>query len=755
MERREGLLGGRAARMTAVAILSISVAGAVHGASRTSPTPHTSFDKQSLLGKPGGTGLIRADEIIYDTQTKVVSAIGHVEIDYNDRILLADKVTYDQVKDVATADGSVSVLEPNGSVAFANHAVLTDKMRDGVAEGFSALIGKTGRFAAVAATRTKNGTILTGQNGVFTTCKICNQPGHRTPLWQVRAKKVIWNQVEHKITYHDATFEMFGVPVAYTPYFSQPDPSVKRKTGLLAPELGSSTILGSFVRLPVYVALNDSQDMTISPMLTTAAGVLLEGEYRQRWNDGGMWFQSAVAYNPNGGYSGSQSQWYSSVFGSGRIPLEANVWHLGFDAQFTSNETFLKRYDLSILDRLTNDLFLEGINNRSRFAIYGYYFQGLRLTDDQEVFPFVLPLIEYTYIPEHKLMGGEFRFDFNSAAVSRDSGPASQRVTAEARWTLPILTSNGQMITVQGDVRGDAFRVTNNDLADFPDIPENVHYIARGLPYLAADWRWPFVSGTAIENTSVVVEPIVQAIAAPYGGNPSGIPNEDSNDFELDDNNLFSFEHLPGQDIVETGPRANAGLQTTAYFPAGSVQFLAGEAFRLKPDKTLGPLLGFDDTTSDVIGRTTIKFPPHFTLTHRMDFDHENGKLRRNEVYLDGTWGRSTLELSYLKIDEPEPTFDLPSREEVNGQATIGLFGYWAVFAGARRDIENDRMIDNEFGVGYDDECLAVSLSYRRNYTTDRDVPPSTSVLLRFQLKTGEQNEQPSALFPRHVFTTP
>lgn len=745
----------QAARLAAAALVAIAAGGAL-AASRTAPTSHNSMDADSLLGKPGGTGLIRADEVTYDTESRIVTAEGHVEIDYNGRILLADKVTYDQVNDVATADGHVSVLEPGGNVAFSSHAVLTDKMRDGVAEGFSALIGKTGRFASIRATRTKNGTILTGVKGVFTTCKVCNTPGQRTPLWQVRAAKVVWNQTEHEITYHDATFEILGVPVGYTPYFRQPDPSVKRKSGLLVPELGSSSILGTTLRLPVYVALNDSQDMTVSPMFTTEAGVLMEGEYRQRWNNGGMWFQGSVAYNPNGSFEGDQPQFYSSLFGSGRIPLVNNNWHFGFDAQVTSNETYLKRYNLSVLDRLTNDLFIEGIQGRSRFAILGYYFQGLRLSDRQEFFPLVLPLIEYTYIPEHDILGGDFRFDANTAAVSRNRGPNSQRATAEARWRLPLLTSNGQMITVQADVRGDVFRVTNNDLVDFPTIPEKVRFIARALPYVAVDWRWPFVSGTTVGNTSLVVQPIVQAIAAPYGGNPDGIPNEDSTDFELDDNNLFSFEHVPGYDLAETGPRANAGIQATAYFPSGgSVEALVGQAYRLKPDSTFGPLVGITDHTSDIIGRFTIKFPPHFSLTHRVDIDQDTGNFRRNEVYLDATWGRSVLEVSYLKISETEPTFDLPSREEINGQATVGLIDHWAVFAGARRDIENDRMIDTELGVGYEDECLGVSVAYRRVYTSDRDVPPSTSVLLRFQLKTGDQSEQPSSLFPRHVFTTP
>jgi LPS-assembly protein len=744
----------RAACVAAAAILAVGIAGVVHGAQRNTGAKG-SLGSSTLLGKPGGTGLLRADEVTYDTQSRIVVATGHVEIDYNGRILLAETVTYDQDKDVATADGQVSVLEPDGTVAFASHAQLTNQLRDGAAEGFSALIGKTGRFAAIRATRTVNGTIMTGIHGVFSTCKVCNKPGQRTPLWQVRAAKVVWNEPQHEITYRDAVFELFGIPIAYTPYMSQPDPSVKHRSGLLAPELGSSSVLGQFVRLPVYVALSDSQDMTLSPMFTTSAGALVEGEYRQRWNDGGMWLQPAVAYNPNGGLDEHQHEWYSSLFGSGRIPLIDQGWKLGFDAQLTSNETFLKRYGLSDLDRLVNDLFIEGIYGRSRFAITGYYFQGLRITDNQKFFPIVLPLIEYTYIPEHDLFGGQFRFDLNTAVVTRDAGPDSQRATAEARWRLPLVTDNGQMITIQGDVRGDVFRVTNNDLTDFPDIPTKANYIYRGLPYIAVDWRWPFVANNSIGNTSFVLQPIAQAILAPYGGNPKGIPNEEGSDFELDDNNIFRFEHLPGYDLVETGPRANAGLQATAYFPSGSTELLLGEAFRLKPDPNFGPLLGIEQNASDIVGRFTIKFPPHFTITHRVDIDQKTGNFRRNEVYLDATWGRSILEISYLKLSEQEALLGLDSREEVNGQATIGLFDHWAVFAGARRDLENDRMLDNELGVGYQDECLGFSLSYRRDYTSDRDVPPSTSVLFRVRLNTSNETPPLSDIFPRHVFTTP
>src|SRR4051794_40558584 len=106
--RREGAgtIERLRASWPAVAVIAaLCVAGTVYAASRTSPAARGFADTNSLLGKPGGTGLIRADEVTYDTGTKLVTAEGHVEIDYNDRILLADKVTYDQVRDVATADG--------------------------------------------------------------------------------------------------------------------------------------------------------------------------------------------------------------------------------------------------------------------------------------------------------------------------------------------------------------------------------------------------------------------------------------------------------------------------------------------------------------------------------------------------------------------------------------------------------------------------------------------------------------------------
>ncbi|HKY17968.1 MAG TPA: hypothetical protein VJL82_03480, partial [Rhizomicrobium sp.] len=174
--------------------------------------------------------LLQADEIVYDSEAKTVSAVGHVEISDSGRTLLAERVDYDQASDTVTARGHVSITDERGNVAFADHVVLTDHMRDGALSGFGALIGKTGRLAARSAQRV-NGTTVIANRTVYSPCEICNKPGQRTPLWQVKAERVVYDQTKHKVRFNNATIEVKGVPVLWAPALSVPDPTVRYTSG--------------------------------------------------------------------------------------------------------------------------------------------------------------------------------------------------------------------------------------------------------------------------------------------------------------------------------------------------------------------------------------------------------------------------------------------------------------------------------------------------------------------------------------------
>ncbi len=690
--------------------------------------------------------LLQADELVYDSEHHRVSAVGHVEISDEDRTLLAERVDYDQDADKVTARGHVSITDARGNVAFAEQMVLTDRMRNGALQGFGALLGRTGRLVARSAERV-NGTMVIAHHTAYTPCTICQKQGQRTPLWQVKAERVLHDQTKHKVRFRNATIEVKGVPVAWLPAVSMVDPTVRYSSGLLTPEVGNSTKIGYFLRLPTYVAISPSQDLTVAPMFSTHGGEVLELEYRQRWNSGGFWVQGSGAYNPNGGLAGSPgAQTYGHVFGSLRQQLAENA-RLGLDVQSTSNSAYMRFYDISFLDRLTNELFVEATPGRSRFAVSSYWFQGLRSTDLQARMPYLLPKLDFSFIPVDKVAGGSLRMDLTGASIGRDNQRNSQRGTAEINWKRPTILPNGQILTWVADARGDFYHFDTPRAASI----NNDRTVERGTAYAALDWRWPFISEG--NSRSYIIQPIAQIIAQPYGGNPQRLRIEDSQDFEFSDFNVFSFNQLPGYDIIESGPRANLGAMAEMLFPGGKVEALAGQTYRLKPDPLLTAFSGNSGSASDVVGSFSIKFP-HLDLTDRMDIDRGNGTIRRHEIYVTGSYKRSSLQVSYVQLPQSATSLGLPSREQVNAQADLNVWGNWQVFVAGQRDLANSQFLNTEVGLGYEDECLAISLAYRRKYTEDLilGVPPSTAVILRFSLKTGDQDVRPFSLFPRDVF---
>jgi LPS-assembly protein len=162
---------------------------------------------------------------------------------------------------------------------------------------------------------------------------------------------------------------------------------------------------------------------------------------------------------------------------------------------------------------------------------------------------------------------------------------------------------------------------------------------------------------------------------------------------------------------------------------------------------------GNSGTASDVVGSFSVKFP-HLDITDRFDVDRGDGTVRRHEIYVTGSYGRSSLQVSYIQLPQTVSSLGLPSRKEINTQADVNVWQNWQVFVAAQRDLANNQFLNTEYGLGYEDECIAISLAYRRKYTEDliQGLPPSSSVILRFNLKTGDTAIQPFSLFPKDVF---
>src|SRR4051794_35105099 len=232
---------------------------------------------------PNAPVTFTADEVEYDREKGLVTARGKVEAWQGERLLRAVLFTYDRNTGVATATGNVQLLEPDGSVLFADSAELKDRFRDGVLEGVRALLAANGKMAANGARRT-GGTINELSRVVYSSCDLCKDDPTAPPLWQVQARRATQDKEALRISYRDATVRMFGFPVLYTPYLSHPDPSTPRASGFMFPTFGYTRFLGGFFETPYFWAIDQTSDLTITPIVSTRQLPNLGLEYRKMFN---------------------------------------------------------------------------------------------------------------------------------------------------------------------------------------------------------------------------------------------------------------------------------------------------------------------------------------------------------------------------------------------------------------------------------------------------------------------------------------
>jgi LPS-assembly protein len=230
---------------------------------------------QKLQSNNGEQVLITADEVSYDQELGTIIARGSVEIVQGKRVLIADSISYNQKTDTVSASGNISLLEPTGEVIFAEYIELTDEFKNGLVKELRILLTDESRFAAGEAIRVDgNRTIM--RRAVFSPCKPCKDDPQRSPLWQLKAQTIVHDQESQEIIYQNAFLEIYGVPIAYTPYLSHPDPTVHRRSGFLAPNFGAGGDLGGFIQAPFFLVLGDDKDATIADNGSWVANLKLQ-----------------------------------------------------------------------------------------------------------------------------------------------------------------------------------------------------------------------------------------------------------------------------------------------------------------------------------------------------------------------------------------------------------------------------------------------------------------------------------------------
>ena len=687
-----------------------------------------------------------AATVDYDSNNDVVSAKGDVVLNRQGYSLRADTVIWNRKTGEVTANGNIRSIGPKGDVAYGDTITLTDTLKDGMIENLLLVLVDGGRLAARRGTR-KDGT-LELEYAAYSPCSVERPDGcPKNPSWQVRAVKVRYDPDKKRLYYYGARLELFGLPLVPLPVFSSPA-NTNASSGFLVPNISYSRNNGAEVELPYYWRLSERRDLRASVRLFSATAPLFYANARSFEKKGAFeigayaTYSGRVSTTPGAPLAKRAIRGYFDA--RTKFQLDPN-WSASASLRWASDRTFLRRYDISREDRLRSTFNVERIDADSYFSIAGWAVQTLRANDRQGFTPIALPEIDYRLRLRNKILGGKVQLQANSLAIGRTSGQDTQRAFASARWDLRTITGLGQDVSFTVFGRGDVYHSDENASTLTAIYRGNPGWQGRGIFAAAADVRWPFV-GTIFGGTQVLT-PRVQLVASPTRTNLR-IPNEDARAVDLEDSNLFALNRFPGYDRFEDNYRVTYGLDWTFSGKKFAADFNIGQSYRLSDRATIFPDgTGLSDKVSDVVGRTEIRYKDLIKVTHRFRLDKDNFSIRRNEI--DATVGTkgTYLQVGYLKLNRNiTNTEDLADREEVRLGGRVRVARYWSIFGSTIIDLTGRNEdpvalsdgfdpIRHRIGIAYDDDCLSLGFTWRRDYQPTGDARRGNSYLFRLAFR--------------------
>jgi LPS-assembly protein len=661
------------------------------------------------------SAVLVADTLVVTAEERLVAS-GNVQAFYEGTTVSAAEITYDRAADRLLIVGPILIRDPDGTVLTAERAELDARLEDGLLRGARLVLDRQLQLAANRIDRVDGLTALTG--AAASSCQVC--PGRR-PLWEIRAAQVIHDEAAEELYFEDARFLIRGVPILWMPRLRLPDPSNERATGLLIPRIRTTDRLGFGLKLPYFIELGPSRDLTLTPYLSSRT-MTLEGRYRQAFLHGDLQVEGAVTQDDL-----RPEEMRGFVQAEGAFDLGDRL-DLAFSVTAVSDEDYLLDYGYGDVDRIESTLRLSRVGESTLFLGDLTHFRSLREGDDAGSLPPVSGSLSWEKRRDAAggmlTYGAEFESLLRTTEGRGDAARDLSRLGGYADWRADRVIGPGLLI--ESRVRGalDYYRVS--------DDPTYAQNIFRAAPAGAVTLRWPLVRQGA-DGRSDLLEPVASlGWSGSLGDDP---PNEDARLPEFDEANLFALSRFPGEDVVEEGGRLSLGLAWTRQGPG----FVSALSFGriLRTEASAAPeASGLSGRASDWLLAGQLDLAGGFALDARTLLGGQADDLRigKSEARVD--WANEAVTLSagylYLPSDQGEDRPD--SAAEWTVDAEWRPSERWSFDLESRYDVANATPARLGVGVGWRNECVEVDVSVARRYTSADDDGPSTDFGLSVNL---------------------
>ena len=572
----------------------------------------------------------------------------------------------------------------------------------------------------------KKGNVTSIKKGIFTSC----EENENCPSWSIKAKEIKHDKTKRQIVYDSATLNLYDIPVLYFPKFFHPDPSVKRQSGLLAPLLNNSHILGNSLTIPIFYASSENRDFTFTPSLFEKDIQMFQTEYREV----GKKYNLIADFGFTKGYKSSYSNKKKNLnhfFGEYNLNLDLENFlssTFSLSSERVSNDTYLKIFDANITNNKVKPSNFDVLNSEIKLFLdhENYDFEtGFQAFEDlslqgSDKYQYVLP-----YFNLNKQLSQNFTRGF---------------LNLSSYGTNELKNTNNLKTRLINDISYKGFDfITNYGLKNNLNINlKNLNSIGKKDSQYKSSPQVELMSNFELASSLPLIKKnkdnydyITPKVSLRF--NPGDMKNySTSTEKKINIDNVFSDNRLGITDSFESGQSLTLGIDykkenlknINKYF-----EMKLATVLRDSVEANIPKISTINRKSSNLFGSIKNSFSENFELDYNFAIDNDFKKFEQNSVQTKFILNNFVTEFSFF-----EENGEMGDNNFLENSTSYSFDENNFLSFKTRRNRKIDLTEYYDLVYEYRNDCLIAGIKYKKTYYEDRDLKPSENLFFSISI---------------------
>ncbi|MDC0043403.1 organic solvent tolerance protein [Candidatus Pelagibacter sp.] len=564
------------------------------------------------------------------------------------------------------------------------------------------------------------------KKGIFTTCK----KNDDCPPWVIKAEEVRHDKNNKTINYKNAWLQLYDVPVFYFPKFFHPDPTVKRQSGFLIPQITSSSSLGSNLKIPYFKVISDNKDLTISPRIYFNQDILVQTEYRQVNKKSENIFDfSFKSYN-------EKSSTKSHFFSNSSINLGLSGFdesNLDIQIQQTSNNNYLKSHKIkspliNSFTTLKNIISFTGSTDRVSLEGNLEVYEDLSKVKNND---------KYEFIPNYRF-----------SQIFEDIGDLAGNFSFSSFGNRKLFKTNVLETTVVNDLayNSNSFLLDNGLTNNYSLLLKNVLSDSKNSASYKEEFESKLYSQFQYQssyplikvgsNTDSILSPKVSFMYSPNNTKDYTVKKR-----RIDINNIYSSNRIAINETVEGGESLTIGTEYELINKKGDdlLSIDLGTVLRKNKNQHLPKSSKIGERLSDIVGNLKIK--PSKSLNLNYDFSMDNSLDRFNFNFLELDLNVNNFVTSFEFLEENN---EIGTESYFSSKLGYNFDSNNSINFATRRNRKTNLTEFYNLMYQYENDCLVAAIEYNKDYYSDTDLSPGEEIFFSLTIMPFSKFNSPN-----------